>query len=344
MEAYAAAYPAEAAELERVLTGELPAGWEAALPRFAADDGPMATRAAGGRVINALAEVLPELVQGAADLSSSTDTTIKSSADVKRGDYGERNLRYGVREHAMGAITNGLAAHGGLRPACATFFQFYDYMKNPVRLAALSDLPSIFVYTHDSVGLGEDGPTHQPVENLAALRAVPNLVTIRPADANETAAAWRVAIERRSAPTALVLSRQGLPVLDGPNAVERGAYVLAGGDDCILIGTGSEVAVALAARDLLAREGIGARVVSMPSFELFEAQPAMYRADVLPPELRARVSVEAARSFGWHRWVGDGGQTVAIDRFGESAPGREALADLGITAEAVAEAARGLVR
>jgi transketolase len=287
---------------------------------------------------------VPELIQGAADLSTSTDTTIKSSGDVEPGDYGERNLRFGVREHTMGAITNGLAAHGGLRPACATFFQFYDYMKNTVRLAALSHIPSIFVYTHDSVGLGEDGPTHQPVENLAALRAVPRLVTIRPADANETAAAWRIALERREAPTALVLTRQGLPILDGPNAVERGAYVLAEGDDCILIGTGSEVSVALAARELLAAEGVGARVVSMPSFELFAAQPADYRDEVLPPAVTARVSVEAACSLGWHRWVGDRGRVVSIDRFGESAPGPEVMADLGITAEAVAEAARGLVR
>ncbi len=343
MEAYAAAYPAEAAQLRRVLSGELPPGWRDALPRFSPDDGAIATRAAGSRVINALAEAVPELIQGAADLSSSTDTTIKSSGDVERGDYGQRNLRYGVREHAMGAITNGLDAHGGLRPACATFFQFYDYMKNPVRLAALSSLGSIFVYTHDSVALGEDGPTHQPVENLAALRAVPDLVTLRPADANETAAAWGIALERGHAPTVLVLTRQGLPILDGPNEVERGAYVLADGDDCILIGTGSEVSVALGARRLLAADGISARVVSMPSFELFAAQPSSYRDAVLPPGLRARVSVEAACSFGWHRWVGDGGRIVAIDRFGESAPGPEVLADLGITPEAVAEAARSLV-
>jgi transketolase len=343
VDAYAAEHPAEAAELARVTAGELPPDWERALPRFSPEDGKLATRAAGAEVINALAEALPELIQGAADLSSSTDTTIKSSGDVERGDYGQRNIRYGVREHAMGAMTNGIVAHGGLIAACATFFQFYDYMKNPVRLAALSELGSIFVYTHDSVGLGEDGPTHQPVENLAALRAVPRLVTFRPADANETAAAWRVAIERRDEPTVLVLTRQGLPILDGPNEVERGAYVLAEGDDVILIGTGSEVSVAVAARDLLAGEGIGARVVSMPSFELFAAQPASYRDAVLPPDRPARVSVEAAASFGWRQWVGDAGRIVAIDRFGESAPGPEVMADLGITPEAVAEAARGLV-
>jgi transketolase len=343
VDAYAAEHPEAAGELARVTAGELPPDWERVLPRFSPDDGKLATRAAGAKVINALAEALPELIQGAADLSSSTDTTIKSSGDVERGDYGQRNIRYGVREHAMGAMTNGILAHGGLIAACATFFQFYDYMKNPVRLAALSELGSIFVYTHDSVGLGEDGPTHQQVENLAALRAVPRLVTIRPADANETAAAWRVAIERREEPTVLVLTRQGLPILDGPNEVERGAYVLAEGDDVILIGTGSEVSVAVAARDLLAGEGIGARVVSMPSFELFAAQPASYRDAVLPPDRRARVSVEAAASFGWRQWVGDAGRIVAVDRFGESAPGPEVMADVGITPEAVAGAARGLV-
>ncbi len=243
----------------------------------------------------------------------------------------------------MGAITNGIAAHAGLRPVCSTFFTFSDYMKNTIRLAALMHLPSIFVFTHDSVALGEDGPTHQPIEHMAALRAIPGLVTIRPADANETAEAWRVAIGRRDRPTALVLTRQDLPTLDGPADVARGAYVLADGDDCILIGTGSEVSVALAARDLLAADGIGARVVSMPSFELFSAQPAEYRESILPSAQRARVAVEAAATFGWERWVGLDGAIVGIDRFGMSAPGEEVLRALGITAEAVADAARGLL-
>ncbi len=232
----------------------------------------MATRAAGGKALNAFAAAVPELVQGAADLSSSTSTTLKDMGVVEPGDYRGRNLYYGVREHAMGAITNGIAAHAGLRPVCSTFFTFSDYMKNTLRLAALMGLPSIFVYTHDSVGLGEDGPTHQPIEHLAALRAIPDLVTIRPADASETAAAWRVAIGRTDAPTALVLTRQALPTLPGDPPVERGAYVLADGDDCILIGTGSEVQVAMAAREMLAADGISARVVSMPSFELFRDQ------------------------------------------------------------------------
>ncbi len=263
---------------------------------------------------------------------------------VGPGDFAGRNLYYGVREHAMGAITNGIAAHAGLRPVCSTFFTFSDYMKNTIRLAALMRLPSIFVFTHDSVALGEDGPTHQPIEHLAALRAIPGLVVLRPADATEATAAWRIAIARTDAPTALVLSRQGLPTLSGTPPVERGGYVLADGDDCLLIGTGSEVATAVAAREVLAGEGISARVVSLPSFELFRAQDAAWRDEVLPPSITARVAVEAASPFGWAEWTGTSGAIVAIDRFGVSAPGGEALAALGITAEAVAAAARAQVR
>jgi transketolase len=342
LEAYAAAFPAEAAELARVGRGDLPEGWERAIPRFEPGTG-MATRKSSGAVLNALAEVIPELVQWAADLSTSTGTDLKGLGKVARGDFAGRNIFYGVREHAMGAITNGIAAHAGLRPICSTFFTFSDYMKNPIRLAALMHLPSIFVFTHDSVGLGEDGPTHQPVEHMAALRAIPDLVTIRPADANETAEAWRVAIGRRDRPTALVLTRQDLPTLDGPADVARGAYVLADGDDCILIATGSEVTVALGARDLLAADGIAARVVSIPSFELFSAQPAEYRESVLPTAQRARVAVEAAATFGWERWVGLDGRIVGIDRFGISAPGEQVMRALGITPEAVAGAARELL-
>ena len=340
--AYAAEYPAEAEELARVGEGRLPEGWERVAPRFPEGES-MATRAAGGKALNAFAAAVPELVQGAADLSSSTSTTLKDMGVVEPGDYRGRNLYYGVREHAMGAITNGIAAHAGLRPVCSTFFTFSDYMKNTLRLAALMGLPSIFVYTHDSVGLGEGGPTHQPIEHLAALRAIPHLVTIRPADASETAAAWRIAIGRTHAPTALVLTRQALPTLPGEPPVERGAYVLADGDDCILIGTGSEVQVAMAAREMLAADGISARVVSMPSFELFRDQTADYRDEVLPPGLRARVAVEAASPFGWSEWVGLDGAVVAIDRFGVSAPGDVALAALGITPEAVAAAASAQV-
>ena len=341
--AYAEAHPAEAAEFERVTAGRLPEGWESAAPTFTPGES-IATRASGGTALNAFAAAVPELVQGAADLSSSTSTTIKGGGEVERGQFAGRNLHYGVREHAMGAITNALAAYGGLRPVCSTFFTFSDYMKNTIRLAALMKLPSIFVYTHDSVALGEDGPTHQPIEHLAGLRAIPGLVTIRPADATEAAAAWRIAISRTDAPTALVLSRQGLTTLEGTPPVERGAYVLAAGDDVILIASGSEVDTALAARELLASEGISARVVSIPSFELFRAQERSYRDEVLPPGLLARVGVEAASPFGWAEWVGLTGATVTIDRFGLSAPGEQALAALGVTPSAIAEAARAQIR
>jgi transketolase len=342
MEAYAAAHPAEAAEMRRRGAGRLPDGWRDAAPTFPAGE-KVASRASAGKALNAFAGVIPELVQGAADLSTSTSTDLKDMGIVAKGDYSGRNIYFGVREHGMGAISNGLAAHGGLRPACATFFTFSDYMKNTIRLAALMNLPTIFVYTHDSVALGEDGPTHQPIEHLAALRAIPGLVTVRPADASEATAMWRIALERVEGPTAMVLSRQGLPTLPGSPPVERGAYVLADGDDCVLIGTGAEVHTALAARELLAADGVSARVVSMPSMELFRQQDLAYREEVLPAALTARVSVEAASPFGWGEWIGLTGHAVAIDRFGVSAPGDQALEALGITAEAVASAARAQV-
>jgi transketolase len=338
---YQAAHPGLAAELERRRDGVLPDGWEAALPRFATDEPAVATRKVGGGAINAAAAVLPEVVQGAADLSVSTNTTIDGAPDIAPGDFSGRNIRYGVREHAMGAITNALAAYGGLRPACSTFLTFSDYQKNPIRLAALMRLPSIFVFTHDSIALGEDGPTHQPVEHLAALRAIPNLITLRPADANETAAAWRIALERTTGPTALVLTRQGLPVLEPGGAVDRGGYVVADGADATVVATGSEVHVALAARELLAPEGISARVVSLPSWELFGAQDQEYREKVLPVGA-PRVAVEAASPLGWARWVGDG-PVVAVDRFGASAPGGVVMEALGITPDAVANAVRSTV-
>jgi transketolase len=340
MRAYRAEHPELAAEFDRVCAGELPAGLAEAFPRFSADATGMATRAASGRVLNAVADSMPELVGGAADLASSTNTTLTGHGDVRPGDYAGRNLHFGVREHAMGGVLNGLNAYGGLRAYGATFMTFSDYMKNTIRMASLQGLGTVFVYTHDSIGLGEDGPTHQPVEHLAALRSIPGVVTIRPADANETSAAWRVALERRAAPTVLVLSRQALPTQDGPADVARGAYVLADGDDCALIATGSEVQLAMSARDLLAGEGVAARVVSMPSFELFAAQPFDYRELVLPGALTARVAVEAASPFGWHRWTGDRGRIVALDRFGASAPGPIVLRELGFTPEAVAAAAR----
>ncbi|MFM9019237.1 MAG: transketolase [Actinomycetota bacterium] len=340
MDAYAAAYPAEAAELRRRLAGELPAGWDSGLPAFEQGESP-ATRVASTTALNAIAARVPELVGGAADLASSTGTVIKDSPDVGPGSFGGRNIRFGVREFGMAAAVNGMVAHGGFRAYGSTFMTFSDYMKNAIRMAALQRLPSILVFTHDSVAVGEDGPTHQPIEQLAALRSIPGLVTLRPADARETAQAWRIAVGRMDGPTALVLTRQGVPVLPTEQPpVDRGAYVVAPGDDCILIATGSEVSLALAARDQLAGEGVSARVVSMPSWELFAAQPHAYRDEVLPPAIAARVSVEAASTFGWPRWTGTWGRTVGIDRFGESAPGGTVMERLGMTPEAVAAAAR----
>jgi len=340
MDAYGADFPAEAAELRRRLAGALPAGWDASLPTFEEGESP-ATRVASTAALKAIAATVPELVGGAADLASSTGTVIKGAGDVGPGSFGGRNIHFGVREFGMAAAINGMTAHGGFRAYGSTFMTFSDYMKNAIRMAALQALPSILVFTHDSVAVGEDGPTHQPIEQLAALRSIPGLVTIRPADARETAQAWRIAVARDDGPTALVLTRQGVPVLpvDEP-PVDRGAYVLAPGDDCILIATGSEVSLALAARDLLAGEGVSARVVSMPSWELFLAPPAAYRDEVLPPSTAARVSVEAASTFGWARWTGTWGRTVGIDRFGESAPGGTVMEQLGMTPEVVAAAAR----
>ena len=340
MDAYAADFPAEAAELRRRLAGELPAGWDASLPTFEEGESP-ATRVASTAALNAIAATVPELVGGAADLASSTGTVIKDSHDVAPGSFAGRNIRFGVREFGMAAAVNGMTAHGGFRAYGSTFMTFSDYMKNAIRMAALQALPSILVFTHDSVAVGEDGPTHQPIEQLAALRSIPGLVTIRPADARETAQAWRIAVAREDGPTALVLTRQGVPVLPMEQPpVDRGAYVLAPGDDCIIIATGSEVSLALAARDLLAGEGVSARVVSMPSWELFLAQSDAYRDEVLPPAIAARVSVEAASTFGWARWTGTWGRTVGIDRFGESAPGGTVMEQLGMTPEVVAAAAR----
>jgi transketolase len=340
MDSYAAAFPAEAAELRRRIAGELPEGWDADLPSFEVGESP-ATRVAGKAALNAIAARVPELVGGAADLASSTGTVITPGGDVTPGGFGGRNIHFGVREFGMAAAVNGMVAHGAFRAYGSTFMTFSDYMKNAIRMAALQKLPSILVFTHDSIAVGEDGPTHQPVEQLAALRSIPGLVTIRPADARETAGAWRAAVARQDGPTALVLTRQGLPVLAMERPpVERGAYVVAPGDDCLLIATGSEVSLALTARELLAGEGVSARVVSMPSWELFEAQPQEYRDEVLPPHVAARVAVEAASPFGWERWTGTYGRIVGIDRFGESAPGDEVMSRLGMTPEAVARAAR----
>ena len=340
MDAYAAAFPAEATELRRRLAGELPAGWDTGLPAFDEGESP-ATRVASTVALNAIAARVPELVGGAADLASSTGTVIKDAGDIGPGSFSGRNIHFGVREFGMAAAVNGMVAHGGFRAYGSTFMTFSDYMKNAIRMAALQRLPSILVFTHDSVAVGEDGPTHQPVEQLAALRSIPGLVTLRPADARETVQAWRIAVGRLDGPTALVLTRQGVPVLPVEEPpVDRGAYVLAPGDDCIIVATGSEVSLALAAREQLAADGVSARVVSMPSWELFAAQPDAYRDEVLPAAIAARVSVEAASTFGWARWTGTWGRTVGIDRFGESAPGGLVMERLGMTPGAIVEAAR----
>lgn len=340
LSAYSDANSKLAAEFQRKMAGKLPEGWERALPKFEPGE-KMATRAASGAVLNAIAESVPELVGGSADLAPSTDTYLKGYGDIACEEFAGRNFHFGVREHGMGAVLNGIALHGGFRVFGGTFLVFSDYMRPPIRMAAVMGLPVVFVYTHDSIGMGEDGPTHQPVEQLAGLRAIPNLVVLRPADANETAAAWRVALERSDGPTLLALSRQKLPILErSDGGVANGAYVAAEGDRVVLIGTGSEVSLCLAARDVLSKEGVSARVVSMPSWELFRQQPQTYRDEVLPPGL-PRLAVEAASPLGWREWAD---ATVTLDRFGASAPGNVVFEKLGFTAEAVASKARELLR
>jgi transketolase len=344
---YRDAYPELAAEWERRLAARLPHDWEEALPDFAPGQGPVATRVAGGKVLSALARAIPELAGGSADLYPSTKNYLDFSPAVARGAYGGRNLHFGVREHAMGGILNGLVLHGGLRPYGATFLVFADYMRPSIRLAALMGLPVIYIFTHDSIFVGEDGPTHEPVEQIASLRVVPGLLTLRPADARETVGAWQVIVEYRDGPVALFLTRQKLPILaeTDPSAVARGAYVVADAPepDLILLATGSEVSLVLEARALLAEEGIGARVVSMPSWELFEAQPQAYRDEVLPPGITARLAVEAGVPLGWDRYVGPRGDVISQDRFGASAPYQVLAEKFGFTAENVATHARALL-
>jgi transketolase len=341
-----------AAELETVWAGKLPADWQAKLPTFSPADGATATRVASGKVLNAVAPFIPTLVGGSADLAGSNDTTLKGPSFFDAEHPDGRNFHFGVREHAMGAILNGLALHGELRPYGGTFLIFSDYMRPAIRLAALMELPVVYVFTHDSIGLGEDGPTHQPVEHLAALRAIPNLLVVRPADASEVAVAWRVALESRMAPVALVLTRQSLPILDRrelapADGLARGAYVLADAPDArpeaILIATGSEVALALEARKLLAAQGVSARVVSMPSWELFEAQPAEYRESVLPATVPARLAVEAGVAQGWDRYVGPAGGVFGMTTFGASAPAKALFEEFGFTPANVAARALALL-
>jgi transketolase len=350
------------------MAGELPDGWDADLPEFAAEPQGPATRKASEAVLQALAKKLPELIGGSADLNPSTYTWLKGEGDFQPADfqpgdrqgavggewsYAGRNIHFGVREHAMGAIAGGMSLHGGILPYTATFLVFSDYMRPPMRLAALTGIPAIYVFTHDSIGVGEDGPTHQPVEQLMNLRMVPNLTVIRPADAGETVQAWRIAVLRRDGPTALIFSRQKLPVLDRSiftpaEGLHRGAYILwqpqDDPPDVILIATGSEVSIALAAAESLAAGGVNPRVVSMPSWELFDVQPEDYRREVLPPETVARVAVEAGARLGWEHYVGTAGAIVGLDRFGASAPGPVLYEKLGITAEEVAERAQELLK
>ena len=350
---YQRAFPEKSAELQRRLKGELPHGWEAALPVFPADPKGIATRAASGKVINALAPGMPELMGGSADLAPSNNTWIQNLPAFQKDTPAGRNFHFGVREHGMGAITNGIALHGGVIPYCASFLVFTDYARPAIRLSALSHIPVVWVFTHDSVGLGEDGPTHQPIEHLAALRAIPDLVVIRPADANETVEAWKVALLRRDGPTLLALTRQNLPVLDRSiftpaSELNCGAYVLADiGDndpELILMASGSEVALIVAAGERLAAEGVNVRLVSFPSWELFASESPEYRESVLPPEVPLRIAVEAGVSQGWERWVGERGAIIALNRYGASAPGKTIFENLGFTANDIIEKASSLLK
>ena len=365
---YGKAFPDLAAQFQQVIADKLPKSWDAGIPMFPADAKGIATRVASGELLNTIDKRLPTLIGGSADLDPSTHTALKAMGDFENlcGEAGNlqgsagggwshagRNLHFGVREHAMGSIANGLAVHGGIIPFTATFLIFSDYMRPAIRLAALMEQRVIFVFTHDSIALGEDGPTHQPVEQLASLRAIPQLVVIRPCDANETVVAWCVAIETRNRPVALILTRQEVPTLDrarfaGADGLRRGAYILAdaphGKPDIILIGTGSELSLIIAAGQKLAKEKVKVRIVSMPSWELFDAQPRSYRKSVLPPSVGARLAVEAASTQGWHKYVGDEGDVIGVDRFGASAPGEVVMGEYGFTVKNVCKRARELIR
>jgi len=349
--AYSGAHPELAHEFERWLSGALPERWEEALPSFTPAQGPLATRQASGQVLQALAGAIPNLVGGSADLAGSTGTALKQGGSFGPTTSG-RTLHWGVREHGMGACLNGIAAHGGVRPFGSTFLVFSDYMKPAIRLAALMGLPVIFIGTHDSIGLGEDGPTHQPIEHLAMLRAIPNLVVLRPADATETVEAWRVALTRTGGPTMLVLTRQKLPILAPPalapaDGVRRGAYVLldppGGNPQAMLLATGSEVHIAIQAAKLLQADRVRVRVVSMPSWELFAAQPEAYQSEVLPPAIRVRLGIEAASGFGWTRWTTDAGAILCLSGFGASAPAERLYQEYQLTPERAAAVVRQLL-
>lgn len=350
---YKKAHPDLAQKFTQYSKGELPSGWDKNLPTFKPSDGPVATRKSSGKVINALAETVPWVIGGSADLAPSTNTLIENSDYFAKGQYQNRNIAWGVREHAMCACCSGIALHGGVRPFGATFFVFTDYARPAIRLAALMELPVIYVMTHDSIGLGEDGPTHQPIEHLMSLRAMPNLCLIRPADANEVAYAWRAALQRTSGPTMLVLTRQNLPIFDrkqvaSAEGVLKGAYVLSKekgkSPDIVLLASGSEVQLILGAQEKLAAEDIDARVVSMPSWELFREQPPKYRDQVLPPDVTARLAVEAGAPHGWCEWVGDRGAAIGITKFGASAAYKDVFREYGFTVENVAARAKELLK
>lgn len=350
--AYKKAYPKLAEQFEQAMCGELPAEWEAALPSFTPADGKIATREASGKVINAIANAVPFFLGGSADLASSNKTAIKEEKHFRKGQYEGRNIWFGVREHAMAAALNGMALHGGVKVYGGTFLVFADYLRPSLRLSALMDVPVIYVFTHDSIAVGEDGPTHEPIEHIPSLRVIPNMTVLRPADANETVAAYKLAVSRSKGPVAMILSRQGLPVLEGTRerameAIARGAYVLSDTDgtpDVILIASGSEVSLAVEAKQKLEEKGRRVRVVSMPSMELFERQPQAYKDEVLPPNVKARVAIEMAYPLGWERYVGEGGLVLGIDKFGASAPGEKIMEEYGFTADHVVTLAERVVK
>ena len=352
LDAYETGYPELGREFKRWFEGALPEDWDKDIPTFPPDPKGTATRVTSGTILNAIANRVPNLLGGSADLAPSNKTVITEAEDFQADSPHGRNLRFGVREHGMGSVLNGMALHGGLIPYGGTFLVFSDYMRPAIRLAALMGLRVIYVFTHDSIGLGEDGPTHQPIEHLAALRAIPNLMVIRPCDANETAEAWKIAMESTDGPVALALTRQGVPVLDRDTfapatGVSRGAYILKdaknGKPDVILIGTGSEVHLAIDAALRLEEKGVGVRVVSMPSWELFEKQSEAYRLEILPPEIEPRVAIEAGVPQGWHRYVGRAGEVVGLDHFGASAPAKILYEEFGITADRMVEKALALI-
>ncbi len=351
-QAYKEAYPEITDQWVNAMSGFLPEGWDSEIPLFSSKDTPMATRAASGKVLNAIAKKLPTLIGGSADLAPSNKTYLEFSHEFQKNSYDGRNIRFGVREHAMGGIMSGMFLHNGLRPYGGTFLVFADYIRPSIRVASLMKLPLIYVFTHDSIAVGEDGPTHQPVEQIASLRIIPNLTVIRPADANETADAWRQAIKTSDGPIALILSRQKLPILDrvdadNTNNLSNGAYIIKdciGQPDIILIATGSEVHIAIEAGNILAGKGISARIVSMPSWELFEKRSESYKKTIFPPNITSRIAIEAGHPIGWRKYVGDKGAVIGINHFGSSAPGATNMKKFGFTADKIVEKALELLK